>query len=231
MMHIQRPFRVPVSLPLVAAHHVEVGTICGNLQPRSCEEAVLPLVYWVCASVMASRHKANVLRAYRELVAVVRGMPLAERDAQLQEARAAIRANAGEADPGKASDQLKLLWARLSWLQVVRVLARRAAVTPPLLLAPASPDSGRLGVPANSFVSLGTADHQAAPWGPAARQRHVRGAQRGGGGGRRRAGWHPGGEQQAGHGGRKGLPRKAAAAPVLWAHAEPTGAVLKTRAI
>ena len=70
---------------------------------------------------MASRHKANVLRAYRELVAVVRGMPAAERDAQLQESRAAIRANAGEADPGKASDQLTLLGARLSWLQVVRV--------------------------------------------------------------------------------------------------------------
>lgn len=68
-------------------------------------------------------HKANVLRAYREFVALVRSMPAAARQSQLQEARTAIRANAGEPDPGKASDQLKLLWARISWLRVVRMRA------------------------------------------------------------------------------------------------------------
>ena len=111
-----------VSPPCVAAHHVELAHYVGTSSHAAVKE---PWASGWCEH-MASRHKANVLRAYRELVAVVRGMPAAERDAQLQETRAAIRANAGEADPGKASDQLKLLWARLSWLQVVRVLAGRS---------------------------------------------------------------------------------------------------------
>jgi len=64
--------------------------------------------------------RANVLRAYRELVWLAHRQPAAARDSTLGEVRAAIRANAAEADPGASSDQLKALWARVSFLRVVR---------------------------------------------------------------------------------------------------------------
>ena len=71
----------------------------------------------------AAQQRSNVLRAYRELVALARGMSQTQRQATLQEAAIAIRANAAEKDPGAASDQLKLLWARISWLRVVRAVS------------------------------------------------------------------------------------------------------------
>jgi hypothetical protein len=69
----------------------------------------------------AGAQRANVLRAYRELLSLLRGLPPARREGALSEARAGVRANAGEVDPGAASEQLKTLWARISFLRTVRV--------------------------------------------------------------------------------------------------------------
>jgi hypothetical protein len=68
----------------------------------------------------AGAQRANVLRAYRELLSLLRGLPSARREGALSEARAGVRANAGEVDPGAASEQLKALWARISFLRTVR---------------------------------------------------------------------------------------------------------------
>jgi hypothetical protein len=73
-------------------------------------------------------HRANVLRAYRELVWLAGRQPAAQREATLAEVRAAIRANATERDPGASSDQLKALCARISFLRVVRSAARRLSL-------------------------------------------------------------------------------------------------------
>jgi hypothetical protein len=68
----------------------------------------------------AAAHRANVLRAYRELLSLLRGLPPARREGALAEARAGVRAHAAEPDPGAASDQLKALVARISFLRTVR---------------------------------------------------------------------------------------------------------------
>ncbi len=75
-------------------------------------------------------HRANVLRAYRELLTLVRGLPSARREGALAEARAGVRANAAEPDAGKASDQLKQLFGRISFLRTVRVLWERCMRRP-----------------------------------------------------------------------------------------------------
>lgn len=62
--------------------------------------------------------RANVLRAYRELIDLLKRMPAGRRDAGLQEARATVRANMTEADPLKASDMLKDMVARISFLRM-----------------------------------------------------------------------------------------------------------------
>ena len=72
-------------------------------------------------STGGSAHRSNVLRAYRELLVLLRGLPSARREGALAEARAGVRANAAERDPGAASDQLKALWARISFLRTVRL--------------------------------------------------------------------------------------------------------------
>ena len=62
----------------------------------------------------AARHRAAVLKAYRDFVDVARrSRPVAEREAKLEEARAAIRASAG------VTDELKKLVARVGFLRVV----------------------------------------------------------------------------------------------------------------
>ena len=71
--------------------------------------------------------RANVLRAYRVMLALARHMPAAERGSTVAEARSAIRGNAGEREPGAASDQLKALWARISFLRVVRCRGLRVS--------------------------------------------------------------------------------------------------------
>ena len=63
-------------------------------------------------------HRANVLRAYRELVDLLKRLPADRREAGLQEARASVRINAGERDALKASDMLKDLVARISFLRM-----------------------------------------------------------------------------------------------------------------
>ena len=51
------------------------------------------------AGSAAVRHRAAVLKAYRDFVDVARrSRPVAERQAKLDEVRTAIRANAGETD-------------------------------------------------------------------------------------------------------------------------------------
>ena len=63
-------------------------------------------------------HRANILRAYRELIDLLKRLPPSRREAGLQEARAAVRANASERDALKASDMLKDLVARISFLRM-----------------------------------------------------------------------------------------------------------------
>ena len=75
--------------------------------------------------VPLSQHRLNVMRAYRELCWLAARLPAACRESALAEARASIRANAAETDPARSSDQLKELWARVSFMRVVR--RRRSA--------------------------------------------------------------------------------------------------------
>lgn len=62
--------------------------------------------------------RANVLRSYRELIDLIKRLPTERREASLQEARAAVKANMNESDPLKASDMLKDLVARVSFLRM-----------------------------------------------------------------------------------------------------------------
>lgn len=62
--------------------------------------------------------RANVLRVYRELVDLIKRLPAERREISLQEARASMRANIGEADAFKASEMLKDLVARVSFLRM-----------------------------------------------------------------------------------------------------------------
>ena len=77
-------------------------------------------------STLPPSQRANVLRAYRELLSLARRLPAAKRDAALAEARAGVRANAAETDPLAASEQLKRLWGRVGFLRMVRTVARSA---------------------------------------------------------------------------------------------------------
>jgi hypothetical protein len=68
----------------------------------------------------AARHRAAVLKAYRDFVDVARrSRPVAEREAKLEEARAAIRASAGVTDESEQQALLKKLVARVGFLRVV----------------------------------------------------------------------------------------------------------------
>ena len=67
-----------------------------------------------------SKHRAQVLKAYRDFVDVVRrSRPASERDAKLDEVRAAVRANVHENEESKQLDLLKQLVARVSYLRIV----------------------------------------------------------------------------------------------------------------
>ena len=59
-----------------------------------------------------------MLRAYRELVDLLKRLPPEQKGPRLQEARAAVRANSGEKDALKASDMLRDLVARVSFLRM-----------------------------------------------------------------------------------------------------------------
>ena len=72
------------------------------------------------AGSAAARHRAAVLKAYRDFVDVARrSRPVAEREAKLDEVRVAIRANAGETDESKRLDLLKQLVGRVGFLRIV----------------------------------------------------------------------------------------------------------------
>ena len=72
------------------------------------------------AGSAAVRHRAAVLKAYRDFVDVARrSRPVAERQAKLDEVRTAIRANAGETDESKRLDLLKELVGRVGFLRIV----------------------------------------------------------------------------------------------------------------
>lgn len=65
-------------------------------------------------------HRANVLRAYRELLGLIRRLPdAAQRQQSWREAREAVRRHAGEPNPVAASDYLKEMVTRISFLRVV----------------------------------------------------------------------------------------------------------------
>ena len=67
-------------------------------------------------SLMAQR--ANVLRAYRELIDLVRRLPAETRDASLQEARGAMQADKNESNLVKQTDMLKQLVSKVSFLRM-----------------------------------------------------------------------------------------------------------------
>mmetsp|Transcript_4107 Transcript_4107/g.12902 ORF Transcript_4107/g.12902 Transcript_4107/m.12902 type:complete len:216 (+) Transcript_4107:1588-2235(+) len=60
----------------------------------------------------------QVLSHYRELLRLIKRLPRREVEAALAEARAGVRANAGEADEAKSLDQLKELAGRISFLRM-----------------------------------------------------------------------------------------------------------------
>ena len=70
-----------------------------------------------------------VLAVYRELVELTRKLPAPDVAPALQEARAAVRRHAGEADPMVVSDLLKRMVARVTLL---RMTTPRGAPGPPL---------------------------------------------------------------------------------------------------
>ena len=62
--------------------------------------------------------RANVLRAYRELLDLAKRLPIDKRNASLEEARKAMRSNQTEVDPVKQTDLLKELVAKVSFLRM-----------------------------------------------------------------------------------------------------------------
>ena len=62
--------------------------------------------------------RANVLRAYRELLDLAKRLPVEKRYASLEEARKAMRSNQRETDPVKQTDMLKELVAKVSFLRM-----------------------------------------------------------------------------------------------------------------
>ncbi|KAK9814462.1 hypothetical protein WJX72_006315 [[Myrmecia] bisecta] len=64
------------------------------------------------------QHRSNVLRCYRELLYLIKKLPTDRRLAALEEARARTKVNIGETDLGQASEQLKELVAKISFLRI-----------------------------------------------------------------------------------------------------------------
>lgn len=64
-------------------------------------------------------HRQNVLRAYRELLTLIKRLPGDQRQKSWQEARSAVRLHAGETDAVKQSDMLKEMVAKISFLRVI----------------------------------------------------------------------------------------------------------------
>ena len=62
--------------------------------------------------------RANVLRAYRELLDLAKRLPGDKRYASLEEARKAMRSCQSETDPIKQTDMLKELVAKVSFLRM-----------------------------------------------------------------------------------------------------------------
>lgn len=82
---------------------------------------------------MSSAHRANVLRAYRELLELINCLPSPQRMPALSEARTRLRAGASESNAVKQSDLLKELVARVSFLRAStpRTAWRHRAVKQP----------------------------------------------------------------------------------------------------
>ena len=66
-----------------------------------------------------SQHGAPVLRAYRELLGLIKRLPEAQRSSAWAEARQTMRQHAAEADGAKQQDLFKQLVAKISFLRVV----------------------------------------------------------------------------------------------------------------
>ena len=64
-------------------------------------------------------HSASVLRAYRELLNLIKRLPTSQRDSAWMEARQAMRQHAAEADGGRQMDLHKLLLAKISFIRTV----------------------------------------------------------------------------------------------------------------
>ncbi len=64
-------------------------------------------------------HRSNVLRQYRELVGLIKGLPEREQAEALEKARTRVRANSTEPDPMKASDMLRDLVKQSSFLKTI----------------------------------------------------------------------------------------------------------------
>lgn len=67
----------------------------------------------------AAQHRNQVLRAYRELLSLIKRMPESQRSQAWQEARQTMRQHAGEADGARQLDLFKQLAAKISFLRVV----------------------------------------------------------------------------------------------------------------
>lgn len=66
-----------------------------------------------------SQHRAQVLRAYRELLGLVRRLPEAQRASALAEARQSMRQHAAETSEERQQELFKQLAAKISFLRVV----------------------------------------------------------------------------------------------------------------
>jgi hypothetical protein len=66
-----------------------------------------------------SSQRQNVLRAYKELLTMIKRLPTDQKQKSWQEARSLVRQHAGEPDPVKQSDFLKEMVAKISFLRVI----------------------------------------------------------------------------------------------------------------
>lgn len=66
-----------------------------------------------------SQHRIQVLRAYRELLGLVKRLPEAQRGGAWREARQTIRLHAGEASEDRQQELFKQLAAKISFLRAV----------------------------------------------------------------------------------------------------------------
>lgn len=67
----------------------------------------------------AAQHRNLVLRAYRELLSLIKRLPESQKSQAWQEARQTLRQHAGEADQARQQDLFKQLAAKISYLRVV----------------------------------------------------------------------------------------------------------------